>query len=50
MLFKVKVTYRLKIFEGGGTGPPGPPPRSAPVHVTKMCDIWLRQRTTQSTR
>ena len=30
MLLQVQLTLLQKKFEGGGTGPLGPPPRSAP--------------------
>ena len=33
MLLQVQLTLLQKNFEGGGTGPLGPPPRSAPAHT-----------------
>ena len=40
MLLQVQLTLLQKKFEGGGTGPLGPPPRSAPgsdVHSIEGC-------------
>ena len=35
MLFMIAVTHKQKISEGGGTGPLGPPPKSAPAQALR---------------